>query len=238
LNGAGVTYEVVVFGAHPDDAEMGMGGTIAALCNAGRRVLIVSLTRGEQGSHGTQQSRERESAAAAAILGCEHRLLDFPDTRVSNDFDARALLMRLVRELQPQIVFAPYHTSRFGHHDGAAHVDHLATGALVRDAIKLARIRGVESKLPAHDVRRTLYYMVPRDQYPALLVDVSAHMETLVRALHAYETQMRIERQGNSIETILEAYRRYHGIAAGCTHAEAFLVEEALRADADTLFRL
>jgi bacillithiol biosynthesis deacetylase BshB1 len=234
----GVTYDVVAFGAHPDDAEMGMGGTIAALSQAGRRVIIVSLTHGEQGSHGTRDHRVRESAAAARILGCDHRLLDFPDTRVAPDFDSRARLMRLVRELRPQLVFAPYHTSRFGHHDGAAHVDHLATGTLARDAVKLARIRGVEPDLPAHDVRRTFYYMVPRDQYPALLVDVSAHMATVVRALEAYETQMRIERQGNAILSILDTYRRYHGITAGCTHAEAFLCEEALRADAETLFRV
>jgi len=233
-----LTWEVVVFGAHPDDAEMGMGGTIAALAAAGRKVLIVSLTQGELGTHGTRDIRARESAAAAAILGCDHRLLDFEDTRVVNDFDSRARVMRLLREWRPQLVFAPYHTSRFGHHDGAAHVDHLAAGALVRDAVKLARIRGVEPDLPAHDVRRTFYYMVPRDMYPALVVDVSEHMDTLLRALDAYESQMRIERQGNGIRSILDTFRRYYGITAGCTHAEAFLCEEALRCDPETLFRV
>jgi len=233
-----VTYDVVVFGAHPDDAEMGMGGTIAALAHAGRRVLIVSLTHGEKGTHGTRDSRVQEAAAAAAILGCDHRLLDLPDTRVANDFDSRDRIMRLIRELAPQIVFAPYHTSRFGHHDGAAHVDHLAAGSLVRDAIKLARIRGVEPEHAAHDVRRLFYYMVPRDQYPAFVVDVSAHMPTLMRALAAYETQMRIERQGREIASILESYRRHHGITAGCSHAEPFLCEEALNIDPESLFRV
>jgi len=233
-----VAYDVVVFGAHPDDAEMGMGGTIANLCRAGRSVLIVALTRGEQGTHGTLESRQAEAAAAARVLGCDHRLLDFPDTQVENSIEGRTRLMRLVRELQPQIVFAPYHTNRFGHHDGAAHVDHMATGALVKDALKLARLRGLEPDRPAHDVRRLFHYMVPRDRYPSFLVDVSGEMETLVRALQAYETQMRIERQGNAILAILETYRRYHGIAAGCTHAEPFLCDEALRVDPETLFRI
>jgi len=231
-----VGYDVVVFGAHPDDAEMGMGGTVAKLAKAGRSVLIVALTRGEMGSHGTLDTRAEEAAAAARVLGCEHRLLEFPDTAVENTVENRARLMRLVRELRPALVFAPYHTSRFGHHDGAAHVDHLATGTLVRDALKLARLRGLEPALPAHDVRRLFYYMVPRDRYPAFTVDVSGEWDTLVRALEAYETQLRIERQGNSILSILETYRRYHGIGAGCTHAEPFLCDEALRADAASLF--
>ena len=229
---------MVVLGAHPDDAEMGMGGTVAKLARAGRSVILVSLTRGERGSYGSPAEREREAAAAARILGCEHRLLDFPDTAVEYGLESRTRLVRILRELAPRLVFAPYHTNRFGHHDGAAHVDHLATGALVRDAIKLARMRGVEPELPACDVQRLYYYMVPRDRYPTLLVDVSAEMETLVRALQAYATQMQITRQGNGILEILQAFRRYHGIAAGCTHAEAFLAEEALRADAETLFRL
>jgi len=233
-----VAYDVVVFGAHPDDAEMGMGGTVAKLAGAGRSVLVVSLTRGEHGTYGSQTEREREAAAAARILGCETRLLDFPDTAVEYSHESRSRLMRLLRDLAPRLVFAPYHTNRFGHHDGAAHVDHLATGTLVRDAVKLARMRGLEPERPAHDVQRLFYYMVPRDRYPTFVVDVSGEMETLVRALQAYETQMRITRQGNAILDILQTYRRYYGVAAGSSHAEAFLSEEALRADADTLFRL
>jgi N-acetylglucosamine malate deacetylase 1 len=230
--------DAVAFGAHPDDVEMGMGGTIARLAHAGARVLLVSLTPGERGTHGDAASRAREAAAAAAILGCQHRILDFPDTRLEYGIEARERLMRLVREWQPRIVFAPYHTSRGTHHDGAAHVDHLTAGALVRDAVKLARLRGLEPELPAHDVQRLFYYMVPRHCTADFYVDVSAHMDVLRRALAAYATQMRIERQGNGIQEILEAFRRYYGVAAGCTFAEAFLCDEPLRADPDTLFRI
>ena len=233
-----MTYDAVVFGAHPDDAEMGMGGTIAKLARSGRRVVIISLSGGEAATHGTQAERAAEAAVAAATLGCDHRLLDFPDTRIEVDLPGRERLMRLLRELRPEIVFAPHHTSRFGHHDGAAHVDHLATGSLVRDAVKLARMRGVERALPAHDVHRLYYYMVPRDLFPHLVVDVSAEFEVLQRAIQAYSSQLAIERRGNPILDILAAYRRSYGIAAGCTYAEAFRCEEALRADAESLFRL
>jgi bacillithiol biosynthesis deacetylase BshB1 len=231
-------HDVLVFGAHPDDAEMAMGGTIALLCAAGRSLEIVALTRGERGSHGTVETRRTEAAAAARILGCDHRLLELPDTRVTNDIESREALMRIIRAEEPRLVFAPFHTSQLGHHDGAAHVDHLATGALIRDAVKLARIRGVEPTLPAHDVQRLFYYMVPRDRYPHFLVDVSDHMATLERALAAYETQMRMERQRHEILEILQTFRRYFGVAAGCAFAEPFIGEEPLRADADTLFRI
>lgn len=227
-----------MFGAHPDDAEMAMGGTIALLSAAGRSLEIVALTRGERGTHGSVETRRSEAAAAARVLGCDHRLLELPDTRVTNDIESREALMRVIRAEQPRLVFAPFHTSRLGHHDGAAHVDHLATGALIRDAVKLARIRGLEPSLPAHDVQRLFYYMVPRDQYPHFLVDVTAHMSTLERALAAYETQMRIERQRHEILEILQTFRRYFGVAAGCSYAEPFIAEEPLRADADTLFRI
>ena len=230
--------DVVVFGAHPDDAEMGMGGTIAKLARAGKSVVIVSLTRGEAGTHGTLAEREREAAAAAAVLGCEHRLLDFPDSRLESNLEGRERLLRLLRELRPALVFAPHHTNRGSHHDGSAHVDHLATGALVRDAVKLARMRGVERALPAHDVLRLYYYMVPRDMFPHLYVDVSAEFDTLVRAIRAYDSQMAMLRQGSPILEVLAAYRRFYGIGAGCPYAEAFLSDEPLRADAETLFRL
>ena len=233
-----MSYDVVVFGAHPDDAEMAMGGTIARLARAGRSVLIVSLTRGERGTYGTVEGRAREAAAAAAILGCSSRLLDFPDTQVENTLAGREAIAEVVREWRPQLVFAPSHVSRFGHHDGAAHVDHLATGALVRDALKLARLRGASKKLPPHDVQRLYTYMVPRDQHPTLLVDVTEVVDVLQEALRAYESQMEIIRQGSPIFDILLALRRFHGIAAGCTYAEPFLAAESLRADPETLFRL
>lgn len=233
-----MSYDCVVFGAHPDDAEMGMGGTVAKLAASGRRVLIVSLTRGECGTHGSQAERESEAARAAEVLGCDHRLMDYPDSRVVYDVAARERIMQLLRDLTPRLVFAPYHTNPFGHHDGMAHVDHLATGAIVRDAVKLARMRGVQRETTAHDVKRLYYYMVPRDRYPTLLVDVTAEYERMVRAIRAHASQMAIERQGSQILDILETYRRYHGITAGCRYAEPFLCEEALRADVEALFSL
>jgi len=231
-------HEVLVFGAHPDDAEMGMGGTIAQLARAGHRTAIVALSCGERGTYGDGPTRIREAAAAAAILGCETRILDLPDTRFENTLENRDRVMRIVREERPRLVFAPYHTNRLGHRDGAAHIDHQVTGALVRDALRVARLRGVDPELAAHDVDRLLYYMVPRDRLPTLLVDVTEEMPLLEKALQAYGTQMQIERQGNAILEILQSFRRWYGVTAGTRYAEGFLSDEPLKADAGTLLRL
>lgn len=233
-----MAYDVAVFGAHPDDAEMGMGGTIAKLVQAQRRVIIVSMTGGECATFGTPELRRSEAARAAKTLGCEHRILDFPDSRLVADVESRERILRLVRELQPKLVFAPYHTNSLGHHDGAAHVDHQATGGIVRDAVRLARMRGVEPETPAHDVQRLLFYMVPRNRYPTLVVDVSEQFDLIVEAIRAYESQMAIERKGNAILEILASYRRWYGVTAGCLYAEPFLSEDVLTPDVETLFRL
>ena len=233
-----MSFDVVVFGAHPDDAEMGMGGTIARLGKEGHRVCIVSLTAGECGTYGTPESRALEAEAAADILGCGVRILDFPDTRVTCDIAARERIMDVLRELQPRIVFAPWYASTMGHRDGASHLDHLATGDIVREAIKLARLRGKISQLPAHNVHRLYYYMVPRNQLPTLYVDVSETFDTAMQAILAYETQMKIEKQGTAILEVLRVGRAWNGVGAGCRYAEGFLSEDPLNADPDALLSL
>jgi bacillithiol biosynthesis deacetylase BshB1 len=233
-----MSIDVVVFGAHPDDAEMGMAGTIARLTDAGHRVCIISLSAGESGTFGDRDTRAQEAQAAAAILGCETRLLDFPDTRIVCDVPARERIMDLLRELQPRIVFAPFPYSRMGHRDGAAHLDHVATGEIARQAVRLARLRGKTSEFAAHDVRRLYYYMVPRNTQPSLFVDVTQTYDKAIAAISAYASQMRIHKQGTAILEILRGYRTWYGMAAGCPYAEAFLCEEPLQPEAEALLDL
>src|SRR5215510_4982822 len=154
-------YDVLAFGAHPDDLEMSIAGTIARLTKSGRKVLMVSLTKGEASTYGTVETRAKEAAEAARILGADHLLLDFPDTRVENTPDARLELARLVRLHRPSLVFAPYHTSPGTHRDGRANTDHMAAGALARDALKVARFRRLLTDLEPWEVRRILYYIPP-----------------------------------------------------------------------------
>lgn len=234
--GAGSLYDVVVFSPHPDDAEMTIAGTIIRLVRSGRRVLSVALTRGERGTFGDPETRAREFAAANAVMGSDGRMLDFPDTEVVNAPAGRLVIARVIREHRPQIVFAPYHTNRFDHHDGSANSDHWATGQLVRDGLKLARFRNVMPEVPAHDVSRLFYYMVPKDMLPTIVVDVTEVMDDVRRAIRSYESQMQIWRAENTILPLLETLRAYHGIRVGKRYGEAFLSDESLAFAPDHFF--
>ncbi|MCA9729698.1 MAG: PIG-L family deacetylase [Candidatus Eisenbacteria bacterium] len=221
-------FDVVVFGPHPDDIEMSIAGTLIKLVRSGKRVLTISLTRGEKGTYGTPETRRREFEAANAVMGTTGRMLDFPDTGVTNDYEGKLKIARIVREAKPRVVFAPYHTNPFGHHDGSANVDHYATGLLARDGLKLARFVNVMPELPPHDVPFLYYYMVPKHLSPTVVVDVSDVIEDVWRAIEAYETQMAIHRAENKILDLLSVLRRYHGIRISAKYGEPFLSDEAI----------
>jgi bacillithiol biosynthesis deacetylase BshB1 len=231
-------YDVLVVSPHPDDAEMTIAGTMIRLVRSGRRVLSVSLTAGQKGTFGTPETRAKEYEDANAIMGTDGIMLDFMDTEVENTAPNRIEIVRIVRTHRPQIVLAPYHTNRFDHHDGSANRDHAATGRLVRDGLKLARFRNVLPELPPHDVQRLLYYMVPKDQMPTFVVDVTDVIDDVHRAIRAYESQMKIWRVDSSIIGLLDTLRQYHGLRIGKRYGEAFLSDEALSFGPDDFFRV
>jgi bacillithiol biosynthesis deacetylase BshB1 len=231
-------FDIVAFGAHPDDVEMTMAGTVALFVRAGRSVLIVSGTRGEASTHGDPETREREAREAARILGASAEFLDFPDTRVENTNEARLAIARVVRQHRPSLVFAPYHTNTGTHHDGRANRDHMEMGMIVRDGLKLARFRTLLPEMAPHTVRRLLYFMVPASRLPSLVVDVSPVEATLRSAIEAYASQMLIQRRDNTIGDVLESYRRGMGTLIGRSLGEGFLTDEPLQAGPEELFTL
>ena len=133
--------DILVFGAHPDDAEFGMGASLVKFVRSGASVAVCVLTRGEAGTFGTGEQREREMRAAAEKLGGEIEILSFQDCRIFDTYEARVRLAEVVRKFRPKIVFAPYHTNPSYHKDGGAHPDHTATGTVVRSALRYAPLR-------------------------------------------------------------------------------------------------
>lgn len=231
-------YDVIAFGAHPDDVEMGMGGTVAGLVESGRRVAIVVLTHGEIGTYGDAQTRTAEAAEAARVLGCDVRILDHHDGQVVDDLGGRHEIARLLRELRPRLVFAPYADSRTGPRDGRSNVDHLATGALVRNGSKLARFRKLMPEVRPHTIGRLLYYMVPDDHRPSFIVDVSAQKETLKRCIDAYASQMAINRAGRPVRDMLMLWRQTAGMRIGVELGEPFVCEDAIGGPVDLLLEI
>jgi len=231
-------YDAIVFGAHPDDAEMAMGGTMIRLADAGFRLLSVTLTKGQMSTRGSVDQRMEEFQAACRVIGCEGLALDFMDTEVTNTPEGRREIAALIRRHRPKIVFAPYHTNPWGELWGIANVDHYAAGSLVRDGAKMARLDKVVPGIPPHQIDQLYFYMLPRDVHPNLLVDVSEVIERTFEAIRCYESQMGLVINGTRVESILRTMRAHPAIAIGAEYAEGFTTELPLRMTPELFFKV
>ncbi|TVQ30012.1 MAG: bacillithiol biosynthesis deacetylase BshB1, partial [Phycisphaeraceae bacterium] len=117
---------ILVVGPHPDDQELGMGGAIARLVGDGHDVLLLDMTSGEPTPYGDPETRKKEAAAAAKILGARRTALDLPNRWVQHTIDARKQVAAVIREHQSQILFVPFFED--------AHPDHRAVTRIVEDA--------------------------------------------------------------------------------------------------------
>jgi N-acetylglucosamine malate deacetylase 1 len=219
--------DILVFGAHPDDAEFGMGASMVKFARAGSSIAVCVLTRGEAGTFGTAEQREEEMKAAARKLGGEIEILGFRDCQIFDSYEARVQLAQAVRKFRPRIIFAPYHTNHSSHKDGAAHPDHTATGTIVRSAARYARFSGLKDvQGEPWNAEHLLYYMVPRSRTPTLLNDVSAYMEEWESIARCHTSQMSL-RDGKVLDG-LRRFREAYGNMLGVAHAEGFVSEEPL----------
>lgn len=185
----GPILDLLVIAVHPDDAELGCGGTIAQQVAKGKKVGIVDLTRGELGSRGSAEIRDQEAAAAAAVLGLTVREnLKMRDGFFRNDEAHQLDVIRMIRRYRPEIVMTNALHDR--------HSDHGRAGDLVNDAVFLSGLRKIETEDPltgalqeAHRPRLLLQFI--QDQYiePDVVVDVTEHWDTKVRAVQAYSSQ-------------------------------------------------
>lgn len=176
------TVEVLAVGAHPDDVELGCGGTLATLVARGQRVGILDLTRGEMGTRGTPEGRAAEAAEAARILGARFReTLDLGDGGLRTDREAELAVVEVVRRRRPRLVLAPLPSDR--------HPDHVRAGKLTTDAAFYAGLRALVTGLPAHRPQQVVYYPSTFVAELSFLVDVSAAFETKLAAVRAFRSQ-------------------------------------------------
>lgn len=174
--------DVLAFGPHPDDVELGCGGTLAALAARGRSFGIVDLTRGEMGTRGTPELRREESREAARLLGARFRTcLDLGDGDLRTDRAAQLLVVDAVRRARPRIVLSPHAEDR--------HPDHERAGRLVPEAAWYAGLAKLDTGLPPHRPDQVVFYSAYALLAPTFLVDVTAVFETKVAALRAHRSQ-------------------------------------------------
>ena len=218
----GSTYDALVIAAHPDDAELQMGGTIALLTDAGRRVLLVDLVTGEPTEFAQPGVRARQAAQAAAILGADRLTLPYQDRLLRDTEDVRLEVARLIRVHRPATVYAT---------TGAAiHPDHVAAGDIARAAVFLARLGQWEQVPGAGILSDTAPWAVPRVFFPhckmeppwgefAFAVDVSAVYDRKRAALAAYGS---IFAPNDRLVHLYEAEDQYIGRLLGVAYAEPF----------------
>ena len=233
--------DALIVAAHPDDAEISMGGTILRLVDAGRKVGVLDLTRGEMGTRGTAEERDREAERATELMGIHWRgCLDLPDGRVRDDLASRELMARRLRELRPELVIA--------HHDEDLHPDHAACGRLTREAWYLAGLKRLaELDEDPHGARRPLRLMhfmghVPFD--PTLVVDITPVWKRKLDVVRCFASQLE-DSEGDGGEhflfgaDILERVHtkaRYYGERIGVAFGEPLLHRGPLPVSDPSLF--
>ncbi|PQJ15129.1 bacillithiol biosynthesis deacetylase BshB1 [Aureicoccus marinus] len=181
--------DILVFGAHPDDAELGAGGTIAKETQAGKKVGVIDLTCGELGTRGTPELRDQEAQRAAELLGLEIREnLGMADGFFEVNRENQLLLIQKVRQYQPDIVLCNAVDDR--------HIDHGKGSRLQSEACFLSGLRKIETLDPKtgelQDPWRpqwVYHYIQWKNLEPDFAVDISGFMETKIEAIKAYSSQ-------------------------------------------------
>lgn len=230
------TCDVLFFGAHPDDIELGCGGTVAKLTSAGYKVGMIDLTRGELGTRGTREIRDQEAKEATRILGASVRdNCEITDGHIEINRENKAKVITMIRKYRPELVILPYFSDR--------HPDHVNASKLVKECIYYSGTEkwptGVSiSELPPHRPKFYLYFMLAEPFQPTLIVDVTTHYQQRMDAFHAYKSQFfvpgqMVEEKETWISTpafseSLIARLRFYGFQIGATYGEGFYADQPL----------
>lgn len=214
---------ILVVGPHPDDQEIGMGGTIAKFANEGHNVLLLDMTSGEPTPHGSPEIRAKEAAAAAGILGVNRTTVNLPNRYVEHSIPARHAVAAVIREHQAEIIFAPYFED--------AHPDHVATTRIVEDARFDAKLTKIDlAGDPIYPKWLFYYYcshlrIVPN---PSFLIDTTNYATRKRDAIVAYESQFVIPENNRLIVDWIVAQDKYFGGRMRAETAEPFFTREPI----------
>ena len=247
--------DILAIAAHRDDVEQTCGGTLLKMAERGYRTGILDLTRGEMGTRGSAEDREREALEAARILKTAWRgALDIPDGRVENTWENKLKVARVLREQRPRVVILPYWKGRHPDHYTASTLGYeacflsglkkldcsAAVPATVVADVPPATLRagrpqdsrqdaGATPHRPFKIIYATLYY----DVRPTFVVDITEQFEARFASLMAYKTQFSDQEAGRDlfpahkeIRNRVEAMARFYGMLGGVEYAEPFLQKE------------
>jgi bacillithiol biosynthesis deacetylase BshB1 len=207
-----MTIDLLAFGAHPDDAELGAAGTLIRAARTGSRSGVITLTRGEMGTRGDTASRAAEFDAAAAAMGlAHHAMLELPDGRLECDAASRGAVVRELRSLRPSVVLAPYWEDR--------HPDHVAASRIVQEAVFLAGLARLDTGQKPHRPGEIVYYMASWEFEPSFVVDISEHFAQKQAVLRCYASQVHNPGRGTAEPaTFISSEHYWELLAARAAH--------------------
>jgi bacillithiol biosynthesis deacetylase BshB1 len=225
MNDVAGPVDVLAFGPHPDDIEIGIGGTVAKHASLGHRVALCDLTAGEMGSNGTTEERLAEAAAAARVLGAAWRVnLRLPDRALLGVQTHIHTAVELIRRARPRVVAMPFWSDR--------HPDHVAASTLLTEAVFNAGLRRYPAAGEPWKTPMVCYYFINDLASPSFVIDVSEQYDTKRRALACHRTQFSPEGAdavatrltSNRFSQLIESRDAQFGAQAGVAFAEGFVV--------------
>jgi N-acetylglucosamine malate deacetylase 1 len=211
----------LIVAPHPDDGELGMGGTIVRLIGQGHKVRLLDMTDGEPTPHGSKEIRARESAAAAKVLGVERSNLGLVNRQVVHDLSSRHKLAAAIRVHRPNVLFLPYPTD--------AHPDHVAVTKIGEDARFDAKL--TKSDIPGEPwhPKRIIYYFCTHLRLsfqPTFCIDITEQIDVKMKACNCYESQG-LGAAGGLTEFV-KTINAYFGTRIGTQYAEPFYSHEVI----------
>jgi bacillithiol biosynthesis deacetylase BshB1 len=228
--------DLLVFGPHPDDIEIGLGGTVAKHAALGYRVGLCDLTAGEMGSNGTVEERLAEAEQARAVLKATWRVnLRWPDRAFGRDPDHVGAAVNLIRRARPRTVALPYWSDR--------HPDHVIASELLTEAVFSSGLRRYDTGFDAWKPEWTCYYFINDQAPPSFVIDVSDHYEIKRRALDSHVSQFAppladgvpTRLTSPRFRQLIESRDAQFGAVAGVAFAEGLVVRDPIVRP--TLFR-
>lgn len=231
--------DILVFGAHPDDVELSAGATVAKEVSRGRKVGVIDLTRGELGTRGSAEIRDKESAEAAKILGLAIREnMEFADGFFANDRTHQLAVIRMIRKYRPEIVLCNAIEDR--------HIDHGRGSHLVSDACFLSGLVKIDTRMEGEDEwqepwrpKQVYHYIQWKNLKPDFVVDVTGFMDKKVAAIAAYASQFydpsstspNTPISSKNFRESIEYRAKDLGRLVGVDHAEGFTTERHIAVD-------
>jgi bacillithiol biosynthesis deacetylase BshB1 len=238
-----MNLDVLIFAAHPDDAEIGMGGTICRLSQTGHKVGIIDLTKGELGTRGTPELRQTEAFQAAVVLKLTTRQnLGIKDGDIKNTKENLMKVILTIRKHKPRIIFAPYQNDR--------HPDHIDASRLIKEAFFSAGLQKVktfdkEAAQEAYRPQKLYYYMQTYPFEPSFIVDISETWDLKMKAIRAFSSQF-FDHKSKEPSTFisspdflsyLESRSKFYGFLIGKRYGEPFFSEEKIELNLEGMFK-